>query len=190
MEMTKKLQLTQHVKERYAERIMGRGAKDIPTFVAQNQEKIDNDIQKMIQYGEVIYCGQLRDKNVVNVILNGTWVVLTDSSCQKVITMYKIDFNLGEEFNKNFIQLQLEKIQKAKEHYLDVVNEVDKKKDEIKSIIENATSKANEYRAMAKVLDSQAENYTAIMKSMDIEKAEAESEIKASIMDLVCKKEF
>lgn len=170
----KKIILTQHVRERYAERIMGRDNGDVPAYVIQNQEKIENDIQKMVQYGEIIYCGQLRDKNVVNVILNGTWVVLTDKDNVKVITMYKIDFNLGEEFNKNFVQLQMDKILEAKNRYLDVLNETEKKKDEYKSLIEENTSKANEYRTMAKAYDSTSEGYTALVRGLETEKMEAE----------------
>jgi len=104
--------------------------------------------------------------------------------------MYKIDFNLGEEFNKNFVQLQLEKIQSAKTHYLDVINDTDAKKDEMKSLAEEAVLKANEYRSMAKILDSQAESYNSLIRGFDVQKLEAENEIKNAIMDLVCKKEF
>lgn len=186
----KTLQISQHARERYAERIKEKDERDIPTYVAQNKERIESDINKMVQYGEIIYQGSLKDKNIVNVILNGTWVVLTDKDNQKVITLYKIDFHLGEEFNKNFISLQLEKICEAKKNYEEIVEKVNKDKEQYKRLIEDNTQEINEIKSVIKALEAQSEGYANLVKGLEADKIRAEMEIKASIMDLVCKKEF
>lgn len=185
------LVITQHCKERYAERIMGRDTRsDIAVYVAQNQEKIEEDINKMATYGEILYTGQLKDKNIVNVILNGTWVLLTDRDNKKAITLYKIDFGLGEEFNKGFIEKMLDKIQNAKTDYLDVLNEIDKERENYQKIIEESTMQINEYKWYINNLTAQIDGYKQIIAAEDAKKAQAENVIKTTIMELVCKKEF
>lgn len=190
-ENKEKLVITQHCKERYAERIMGReGRGDIAVFAAQNQEKIETDINKLCEYGQIIYTGQLRDKNPINVILNGTWVLLADKDMQKAITMYKIDFGLGEEFNKEFVNKMLDKIAKCKEEYGKALNEKEKQKSEYEEIMNDLTQKANEYRRMAKNLDAQVAAYKELISGASEEVFSKENDFKQAIMELVCKKEF
>ena len=190
-EKKEKLVITQHCKERYAERIMGReGRGDVAVFIAQNQEKIETDINKLYEYAQIIYTGQLKDKNYVNVFLNGTWVLLTDKGMQKAITMYKIDFGLGEEFNKEFVKKMLEKIAARREEYCNALNEKEKQKSEYEAIMNDLTQKANEYRRMAKNLDAQIAAYKELIAGTSEEVFSKENDFKQAIMELVCKKEF
>ena len=190
-EKKEKLTITQHCKERYAERIMNReGRGDIAVFVAQNQEKIETDINKLYEYGQIIYTGQLKDKNYVNVFLNGTWVLLTDRDMQKAITMYKIDFGLGEEFNKEFVRKMLEKIAKRREEYCNALNEKEKQRSEYEKFVNDFTQKANEYRQMANNLDKQVIAYKELISSASGEVFEKEASFRQAVMELVCKKEF
>ena len=109
--------LTQHVRERYAERIMGRNSKpEIQTFIAQHEDKIYDDIEKMVDYGQVIYEGQqVRTKNPGNVkyILRDDWLVVVNPQDKKVVTLYKIDLGAGEEFNKLYINTMLDNLKTA-----------------------------------------------------------------------------
>ena len=51
--------VSKHAKERYTERIMEKAtSNEINTFLVQNEDKIINNINKMIQYGELIYTGK------------------------------------------------------------------------------------------------------------------------------------
>ena len=51
--------ISAHCEQRYAERIMEKDTKvDINKFIADNRDKIKNDINKMISYGELIYQGK------------------------------------------------------------------------------------------------------------------------------------
>lgn len=189
--MGERLSVTQHCSERYAERIMSRDNKtDIAVYVAQNKEKIEEDVNKLYEYGELIYSGTLKDKNSVNVYLNGTWVLLTDKSKAKAITMYKIDFGLGEDFNKSFVEQMMKKIDVVREAYCDALRQNEERKNEYRNIIGTLTEQANEYRRLAKSLDKQIENYTDAIKHMDDEVFAIEDTYRRSVMDLVCKKEF
>ena len=111
--------LTNHVKERYAERIMGKSDKaDIQTFIGQHEVKIYDDIEKMIEYGTVIYEGQQvrsKDKQPCKYILKDNWLVVVNPRDNLVITLFKIDLGAGDEINKQYIQTMLDKLNAAKE---------------------------------------------------------------------------
>ena len=96
--------ISKHARERYAERIMDREHKaDIARYVIENEEKITNDINKMIEYGHVIYQGkQNRDgkTNTITVVLKDCWIILCDAVKGLVVTLYKIDFGLDDDFTK------------------------------------------------------------------------------------------
>ena len=50
--------ISNHSKQRYAERIMGKEDIDVNRFITLNEDKIKTDINKLIQYGEMIYSGK------------------------------------------------------------------------------------------------------------------------------------
>ena len=191
--------VTQHCKERYAERIMGRDAKsDVAVYVAQNQTKIEEDINKMLDYGELIYTGilrdrtdeALRDKKEVRVYLCGTWVLLTDKTNQKVITLYKIDFNLGEDFNKQYVSLKMESINKAKEELEIAIKEYDAFKQQYKEIISVCESKIAEYKNAISKLNNQKTAYQTLIDDGDTQVKEATDHLRERVIELVCKQEF
>lgn len=191
MEEKEKLQVTQHCAERYAERIADRDQRsDIAVYVAQHKDKIDVDVNKLYEYATLIYTGALKDKNYVNVFINGSWVLLADKDLRKAITMYKVDFGLGEEFNKEFIAKMLEKINGSRDRFCEVLKKTEEQKAEYKKIVTDLTEKANDYRRMAKNLEKQAEGYSEVLANMDVEVEEAASEFRQDVMLLVCKKEF
>lgn len=183
--------ITQHCKERYAERIMGRDVKcDIAIYIAQNQDKIEEDINKMATYGEILYVGPLKDKNIVNVILNGSWVLLTDRDMKKAITMYKIDFGLGEEFNKDFVAKMREKIDISKNHLKEVELGIEIQKKTYKEAIYECDRKIKDAKNLINTMTTQLNAYQDLIKTADAEKIEAEDLVRNNIMNLVCKKEF
>lgn len=186
-----KLTITQHCKERYAERIMSRDSKcDVAVYIAQNQEKIEEDINKMATYGEILYVGPLKDKNIVNVILNGTWVLLADKDIKKAITIYKIDFGLGEEFNKSFVTKMKEKIAISKGHLKEVELGIEIQKRAYKDAIDECEKKIKDAKNMINTMTTQLNAYVDLLKTADAEKTEAEDLVRSHIMNLVCKKEF
>ena len=100
--------ISKHARERYAERIMDKEHKaDIARYVIENEEKINTDINKMIEYGNVIYQGeQIRDgkKCNISVVLKDCWIILCDQPKSTVVTLYKIDFGLDDDFTKIYIE--------------------------------------------------------------------------------------
>ena len=58
------MNITKHAMQRYAERIMEKeDTTDVLVFIEQHKEKIEEDISKMIEYGELIYTGKNLNDN-------------------------------------------------------------------------------------------------------------------------------
>ena len=54
----------------------------------------------------MIYTGKQSTRdgkgNVIDVYLKNTWVILVDGKSEVVVTLYKIDLGLDDEFNKTY----------------------------------------------------------------------------------------
>ena len=187
--------ISKHAKERYAERIMERATNnEIQTFIVQNEDKIISDINKMIQYGELIYTGKQTQKDNrtynVEVYLNGLWVVITDVKSKNVITLYKIDLGVDDEFNQEYVNRMMEKFNEAKEN-LDIVTlEVEKENDSYKTVIEQNTAQINEYKSYIKNLEELNIGYKTIVDNNAVKIKMASTEVTDVLNKLIGKKEF
>lgn len=58
LEETIEYKISDHAKKRYTERIIGKDDQiEVNRFITENKDKIKTDINKMIQYGNMIYAG-------------------------------------------------------------------------------------------------------------------------------------
>ena len=187
--------VSKHAKERYTERIMEKAtANEINTFLVQNEDKIIGDINKMIQYGELIYIGKQVQKDGrsynVEVFLNGLWVVITDVKSKNVITLYKIDLGVDEEFNLEYVDRMMDKFNTAKENIEFVTIEVNKENDSYKTMIEQNTNMINEYKGYIKNLEELNVGYKTILANNSVKIKRAETEMTDILNKLIGKKEF
>lgn len=187
--------ISKHAKERYASRILNRETvNEIQTYIAMNDEKIHADIVKMITYGQLIYTGKQTTKdnktNTVQVFINGCWVVLVDANTNNVITLYKVDLGCGDDFNADYVQRMLKKIDDAKvtmgEAQLDYTLESNKYRD----IIASNTSQINEYRTFIKNLEAANEAYKELIDNNTVKIAQANKNVAELVNTLIGKKEF
>lgn len=187
--------ISKHAKERYAERIMEKAtSNEINTFLVQNEDKIINNINKMIQYGELIYTGKQTQKDGrtynVEVFLNGLWVVITDIKSKNVITLYKIDLGVDEEFNQEYVSRMMDKFNAAKENLEYVTLEVEKENDSYKTMIEQNVALINEYKGYIKNLEELNAGYKIIIDNNIVKIKMADREETDVLNKLIGKKEF
>ena len=166
-----KFRVSKHCQERYAERIVGKSSKlDINTYIAKHEDKIRNDIAKMLLYGEKIYrgkalCGLTKNKEENTIILCGSWVIIYSEPKDLVITMYKIDFGVGEEFNKEYVRKALDMLRVVENR----MQKADSNNEEERKAIEGEISKYEE----------KIERYTELVRDMqahvDVLKQELET---------------
>ena len=197
------MEITAHAYERYAERIMKKEDKrDINVFIAQNEAKIKTDIEKMIQYGTLLYsgktnCGQKSsspmaryEHSPVNVYQNDLWILLEDAINHKVITLYKIDLGLDEDFNKIFLDKMLERLQKAKEEKEEVQNSVNIECVTYKQLIKENEDHINQYKGYIKNLETLNADYNKVVEDLHVKNAVADQNIRDIISKLIGKKVF
>lgn len=186
--------ISKHAKQRYAERIMDKDELvEVNIFIARNEAKINNDILKMIEYGEIIYEGEslnLNNKRNTLVCLSGTWVLILDAQSYNVITLYKIDLGLEEAFNKEYVSRMVEKINNEKK----TLEEIDKQLNEEKSIynkniVENEIA-IKEYTKIIESLKEQNDNYRSIINSLKTNHNIADKKVKDIVANLIGKRTF
>lgn len=187
--------VSKHAKERYTERIMEKAtANEINTFLIQNEDKIIGDINKMIQYGQLIYTGKQTQKDGrtynVEVYINGLWVVITDVKSKNVITLYKIDLGVDEEFNQEYVKRMMDKFNAAKENFEIVTLEVNKENDSYKTMTDQNVALINEYKSYIKNLEELNAGYKTIIDNNAVKVRMADREVADVLNKLIGKKEF
>ena len=184
------MQVSNHAQQRYAERIMDRDNKtDVAVYVAANRDKIDNDINKMIEYGEKVYSGKLeKGAGVTDVYLKDTWVILVDPNSKKVITLYKIDLGVGNEFNQQYVDMLLEKLKEEQKISELKKLECDGVINELKEQIQENVKTVNEYRTIANQLVQANANMEAVISDYEEQKYIAESNVREIVSVLIGKK--
>ena len=187
--------ISAHAEQRYAERIMEKDTcHNINKFINENKEKIKTDINKMIEFGECIFVGKQSQKegkgNVLNVYLQNCWVIMVDNSNETVVTLYKIDLGLGDEFNKTYVSKMMEKLNVAKKALEDVQLEVQIEANTYKDFIYEAEAQISEYKAMIKNLENMCNGYRQIIDNNVVKVSQANREVAEIVNTLVNKREF
>lgn len=187
--------ISKHAMQRYAERIMGKEDDvDVNRFVSLNEEKIQTDINKLINYGELIYTGKQTQKdgksNTIDVYLKDCWIVLVDNRTKNVITLYKIDLRLDEEFNKVYISKMLEKLNTYKEVLENTKQQVQEESNTYREMISDAEIQIKEYRTMIKNLEELCVGYKTIVDNNNVRIAQANKDVADVVNTMIGKKEF
>lgn len=188
------LKLSNHAKERYAERIMDKDNKaDINVFIQKNEQKIKEDIFKMITYGELLYSGRPTvdyNKQPVDIFLKDTWVIIVDIAKQNVITLYSIDLGLGDDFNKEYINKLLEKLYSAKQRYEEAQIGINTQIETYNTIVKENIDMINDYRSKIKILEKQNQGYLDVIDTLRVENTAAEREVRDVVAVMTGKKVF
>lgn len=187
--------ISAHAKQRYAERIMGKDdTVEINRFITLNEDKIKTDINKMIEYGELIYRGKSAAKNgknnMLDVYLKDCWVVLVDKSAGVVVTLYKIDLELGDDFNKTYISKMLEKLNVSKAKLEEVKLQVYNETNMYSEMLHDAETQIKEYRSMIKNLEGLCDGYKDIIDNNIVKETQASREVAEVVNQMIGKKEF
>lgn len=187
--------ISQHCKNRYAERIMGKDKEaDAGRFITLNEEKIKTDINKMIKYGDLIYTGKQshndKKSDVLDVYLKDTWVVLVNEQTKIVVTLYKINLGLDDEFNKTYITRMMEKLNECKKELEVIQQQVDEETKMYKELIENTETQIKEYKTMVKNLEELVSGYKTIISNNYVKVSESNRKVADVINTMVNKREF
>lgn len=195
MEEEIKYTVSQHAKERYSERIMEKDTRvSVVQFMTDHDDKIVEDINKMIIYGQLLYSGKsLLDPKfpvTIDIYNNGLWVVIVDKNKNHIITLYKIDLGAGDDLNKEFYNILMKQLNSTKEEYenksIQHLEEIDNIKDEIEQ--NNLT--IADYKRRIKLLEEINESKKAQTVVLNHQIELAENNIRDVIAKMIGKKVF
>ena len=189
------LKFSVHSLQRYAERIMDRESKlEVNMFIQEHEEKIQTDIKKMIQYGELLYSGKptsdIYERRPVDIYLNGLWVIIVDIGRNNVVTLYSIDLGVGEEMNNLYVKKLTDKLVAAKQNLVDVKEEIDMQADTYRDVIAQNEALIAEYRKDIKDLEKFNENYRGVIDGLNTRVNAAEREVRDVVAQMIGKKIF
>ena len=151
------MEFTEHILERYAERIQDKeGKTEIKSFVAQNRDRIQQNIEKLFESSTYLCGAKIKEHNFTHFYVNKDgWVIIVDKDKKKLITLYKVDLELGSDFNKMYIE-------KMTANILEKVSALEQKEQEnieqrtmSNSQIENNTAQIKELKEQIKWLEEQ-----------------------------------
>lgn len=185
-------EITRHGEERYVQRMMGYTDKsEIGVYIAQNQELIQERIDKLVEFGELIFSGKIKDGNHLDFYVHDTWVVLLDKKKERVVTLYKVEIIKNDaDFNQEFV-----KKMKIKIEDLSIVIKQAMEKNEIEKVeyrekIENNKRRIREYETLVSELKDTNNAYISLIETLDTEVHISYAEYKQSIEDLVADRIF
>ena len=190
-----KYKISKHAQERFAERVMDKdNLWDINYFISQNEEKIQNDIEKMITFGELIYKGKQKDskgrENTIDVFRKDCWIILVDVCLKNVITLYKIDLGCGNDFNADYVSRMVEKIKAANEEVESVKEKITEEQAMYRDMIKDNTDQIMYYKSCIKNLENLNKAYQDVVDNDSVKITQANKNVAELVNTLIAKKEF
>lgn len=187
--------ISKHAKERYVTRIMDKdNNNDVQRFIVENEEKIRTDINKMITYGKCIYSGKQSQKDgkgkVLDVYLKDFWIVLVDTQDSIVVTLYKIDLGLGDDFNLEYVSKYMDKLNEFRNELSKTQLDVCQETNMYKTMIDEAEIQIKEYKSFIKNLEDMIDGYKKIIENNSVKVSQANADVANVINTLIGKKEF
>lgn len=186
------MELTNHIKERYAERIAGRDTTiDIKTYVAQNDEKIEKDISKLYEHSRIIYQGVVTPgKDPRTYRISGTWLLVFDITDRVGVTLYKIDFGLDEDFNKKYIEGHLKKLDEDLAALNEKKEEVREEVEAYKKAIADNEALISEFEANNRRLKKDNAYYKELIENKNAEYFHLELKVRGDVDALTARRTF
>lgn len=182
--------LSNHAKERYAERIMNRdNITDIRKYISDHDEDIEERVNKLIEFGKMIYTGPLGNKNYVEVYIKDLWVILVGPTKKVVITLYKIDFG-DDEFNDFFVKRMTAKIDDVHKAIDISSKEAEDDIEAYQDIIRTNNDEISFLKKQIANLEEMNEGYRILIKNASTDKENKERELRRLVEQLILKKEF
>lgn len=182
--------ITYHAFERYSERVAKQeGIVDIKSYLNTHRDAIKERIEKLINYGTLIFEGKIREFNTAKVFFKDNWIILVSSKDNNVVTLYKIDFG-DDEVNELFVSKKLKQLEEVKAERERVIAENELKKTDAKETLAIYKNKVEVYSKLVKENQELVNLVQNTINKMDSVVREADQNIVDVIDSLIGKKFF
>lgn len=105
------MNISNHAMERYVERTMGKEGNDMKQYLVQNNELVQERVLRLYESSEILYSGKLREYDKSHIYINKHgWVLIVNNNKDNIITLYKIDLGLDDDFNQIYVNKYKDKI--------------------------------------------------------------------------------
>lgn len=185
-----KYNITTHAQERFVERMMNKdNYTDIRRHIEKHACDIEERINKLINYGQLIFEGKIGKYNLCKYFYKDYWVVAVDPKTKNVITLYKI--NLGDdEVNDLFVNKMLARIKNEQDKLKDIEETAKNTVSSLRESIEDTNNEIAYYRKMIKSLEEVNDSYNILIKNANLEVEKQNKEISNLVEILIAKKQF
>lgn len=158
------VKISDHICERYAERVLDIPARNVIEYVAGNRLQIQQDIQGIYENSTLVYRGQIgQGKPPASFYVNGDIVIIMSFEDKRAITLFRPDFGYPPAVNRKIVRALVQEIQKGKRRLKEITPGIEKrvryKKERIKAI------------------DSQLDRYRKQIEKLEAEKKQAKRQI-------------
>lgn len=159
------MDITNHAKERYLERIKDiKDKQEIKRLMVTDDGRITKEINKLYEYSELIFRGQIGGENATKDFrMNGDICLVVDEHC--IRTIYRINFAFPEKTRLKVINDLKEEIQALQIEISNEQKEVSIKDADCDCYIKQIKLEINELNEMLVSKSNEIEMYQAIKKA-------------------------
>ena len=176
--MENKIIITTHCYQRYHERVRQSDEPLLDSF----KSKYAEEIEKLFLSCEKIYSGIIgHSTKPVDVYVNKFGWVFIVGTDNTLITLYKIDLGLGDDFNKEFVKLSLEKIDAQKTEIDELETETKNQKTELNEKISANENKIKELNNLIADLKNENDTYKSLIRVLDNKLYRSKCELRNTI---------
>lgn len=169
--------ISKHAQKRYCERVNGyMDETSVNRYISLHLTEMRERINKLITYGEEVYEGDLKRHKGTTIFRNGNWIVIVSKKDNTVVTLWKKDLGLGDEFNKEYVNKMVDKILQKNKEKKEILDSNCREIERIDSTITDNNLKILELEAYLSglkcandALESLKENMVINTKGIDIE---------------------
>ena len=173
---------TTHILERYTERIMDKTGADLKVYIAQNEDKIKEKLLMLYNSAELLWSGKIKEHNFTHFYVNRDgWVIVVDKEGKKLITVYKVDLELGTDFNKEYVSKMKETVlnfnKQLENKELENLEKKERVQDEIKQLEQDNINLKNQIDLNNSQIDLLKQELIVNQKEYDVLEAELHKKI-------------
>lgn len=193
MDNEKVMKYTEHSLLRYCERLKDRDRGiDAKQYLISNKQMIQEHIEKLFLSSELLYSGKLGATDRASIDLFGNkngWIFIVDPKDNTIITLYKIDLEVGDDdFNKLYIEKAFQTLKDKVTQHVEMCEKIE---GEIKEFLELKNNNLEEIKVLKrhiKILEETNEGLDTFIKLQQSKKAMSELELK-KLADKFCAKD-
>lgn len=186
------MNFSKHALERFVERSMNyTNSNEVKQYLCQNEDIVKERIQKLFDSSTFIHSAALREHSKTDIYINAHgWVLLVDQGKNNLITVYKVDLHLDEDFNREYTTKMMAKIQSAKDQFKVTCNQLQEESNEIELEIKKIDKEIALYTEKIGIRQQEKQNYQHRKNILSSKVQQEEDTLKLHIENFISKKIF